>query len=143
QIVAHKGHTNICKSLLNKNSDVLLTDSDGNTALHLAAMEGNIQICRLLVDKNQLSVNKLNKAGKTPLHLAAIHGKFDACKVLTEKRSEIWKKDNEGHSAVWYSHAQMHDEIFILLVDSSNISLIEKDVDLSDVLESAIKDNRR
>ncbi|CAL4249937.1 unnamed protein product, partial [Meganyctiphanes norvegica] len=142
QIAAHKGYKKICKSILNRNPDVMLTDSDGNTALHLAAMEGNIQCCRLLADKNQHSVNKVNKEGKTPLHLAAISGKFDSCKVLTEKRSETWKKDNEGHSAVWYSHSQMHDEIFILLVNSSNISLIEKDVDLSDILKSAIKDNR-
>ncbi|KAI4969657.1 hypothetical protein ZWY2020_000571 [Hordeum vulgare] len=37
-----------------------VADDDGNRALHLAAMEGRVEICRYLVKDLRLDVNKTN-----------------------------------------------------------------------------------
>ncbi|XP_071799978.1 uncharacterized protein [Asterias amurensis] len=59
--------------------DLRKRDRDGNTALHLAAREGNTEIVELLFDASEESelhavVTDRNIRGETPLHLAAKRG---------------------------------------------------------------------
>ena len=49
------------------------TDYDCNTPLHLAATSGQLEICRLIVQKVEYKSTK-NAKGKTPLQLAASGG---------------------------------------------------------------------
>lgn len=44
------------------------------TALHLAAQGGHAQICDLLLETNQLTVDDVDFHLMTPLHYAAMHG---------------------------------------------------------------------
>jgi ankyrin repeat protein len=60
-------------------------DNNGDTALHLAAMKGNIPIIEFLLKKGA-NTNAKDKFGATPLHLAAISGYTDSVKVLLEKK---------------------------------------------------------
>lgn len=50
-IVAVKGgYTEVVKELLKRNSNVNMTDKDGNTALAIAAKEGHTEIVQDLLD---------------------------------------------------------------------------------------------
>ena len=90
--------------LQNKNP----TDNEGTTPLHIAASEGNLELCRIIInnvnDKNpadneghkslhqavyntsQLQIcrdkNPANEDGVTPLHFAALYGLFETCKLI-------------------------------------------------------------
>ncbi|KAK4752445.1 hypothetical protein SAY87_021243 [Trapa incisa] len=50
----------------------------GNTPLHLAAANGNIDICMHIVDKDKCLIAEKNDEGETPLFLAAHRGQEDA-----------------------------------------------------------------
>ncbi|TVU06614.1 hypothetical protein EJB05_49838, partial [Eragrostis curvula] len=58
------------KSMLN------IQDNKGNTALHLAIMEGDVDIFRCLMRNKYVHINLQNKDGKTPMDLA--HGKVQS-----------------------------------------------------------------
>jgi ankyrin repeat protein len=45
----------------------------GHTALHLASMNGDVEIAKLLV-RQQANVNAISNSKKTPLHLASEYG---------------------------------------------------------------------
>ena len=62
--------------------DVNLSDSDGWTALHIAARNGNNDICRLLLSVPTVDVNVKNKWKSTPLMIAAGSGNLDVVELL-------------------------------------------------------------
>src|SRR4051812_46359489 len=49
-----------------------VADDDGNRALHLAAREGRVEICRYLVKDLRLDVNQTNAKGFASLPVASI-----------------------------------------------------------------------
>ncbi|KID63050.1 Ankyrin-1 [Metarhizium brunneum] len=51
-----------------------LLDVDGNTALHLAARDGNVRLFQKLMDSKYVPIDSLNKKGLSPLHIAASSG---------------------------------------------------------------------
>ena len=63
-----------------------IKNEKGNTALHLAALIGNVRMCRAITaaydnshDNKPASLVEIeNEMGETPLFLAALHGKKDA-----------------------------------------------------------------
>ena len=59
-------------------------DKHGNTFLHKAAKNGDLQKCKLVID-NVESKNPVNNHGDTPLHKAAMKGHLDICKLIIEK----------------------------------------------------------
>jgi len=50
-------------------------DSAGFSPLHLAAMAGRLEVCRMLVEDLGADVDIRNNDGQTPLHIAAIHNR--------------------------------------------------------------------
>uniref|UniRef100_A0A8R7PQU0 Ankyrin-1 n=2 Tax=Triticum urartu TaxID=4572 RepID=A0A8R7PQU0_TRIUA len=54
----------------------------GNSALHLAAMEEKMDVCRYLVEDLRLDINQTNDNGETLLFLSAFFGRTVAAKYL-------------------------------------------------------------
>ena len=64
---------------LQKEVDVI-----GDTPLHRAVKDGNLQKCKLIIDHVE-NKNPANMFGKTPLHNAAECGNLEICKLIVEK----------------------------------------------------------
>ena len=69
-----------------------LKDADGNSALHLAAAEGDANTCQILLDHGA-HLQDCNKEGHTPLELAAGRGQTEA--VLCLVNSMKSRKTND------------------------------------------------
>lgn len=72
----HNATTNGLKDTLlvlleHPHTDINLQDSDGNTALHLAAKAGNVECTEMLLECKNIKANRLNRKGITPAYLAA------------------------------------------------------------------------
>ena len=55
-----------------------------STPLHIAAMFGKLEICRLIMDEIK-NDNPKGAGGNTPLHLAAANGHSEVCKMMVER----------------------------------------------------------
>lgn len=51
-------------------------DNCDYTALHYAARNGNMEICKLLLNDGKADINAVTKGGATALHRAAMMGEF-------------------------------------------------------------------
>jgi len=60
-------------------------DEDGNTPLHLAAMEGHLPVVKALLNKGGIDTSAENNDGETANDLAAAQGFTDITKMLSQK----------------------------------------------------------
>lgn len=72
-----------CKGKVVSPAIVYINDQDwqGFSALHLAAMHGHVEICRILL-QNKANNRLTDSDGNTPLHLACQNGYFDIVRLL-------------------------------------------------------------
>ncbi|XP_011089454.1 putative E3 ubiquitin-protein ligase XBAT31 [Sesamum indicum] len=82
---------------------------DRNSALHIAAANGRIEVLSLLLDRS-LSPDLLNRHKQTPLMLAAMHGKISCVRKLIEAGANILMFDSLNgrtclHYAAYYGHS--------------------------------------
>ena len=57
--------------------------------LHLAALNGRLEIARLILDTPETKINAINGKGDTALHLAAREEFFDICCLLADRKALI------------------------------------------------------
>ena len=73
------------------------TGNQAETALHLAAKQGNLELIKMLLDY-QADVQAKNIQGWTPLHFAALTGQVEAIQVLLYNKAAIEAKDDLGQT---------------------------------------------
>ena len=99
-IVANDGHLAHCVHFTNAGDDVNQTNSNGDSALSLAALNGHYDVVDHLI-KQQANINTTNKSlGWSPLMIAAFNGNFKTCVLLTDSGADIHLISNEGDTAL-------------------------------------------
>lgn len=83
--------------LLDWGCSVNQSDTRGQTALHLAASRGQIELLELLL-RNKASVRALDEQKRTPLHWAAQHSSPDMAVLLLERSAAIDPLDQDGRT---------------------------------------------
>ena len=115
-------------------------DNEGNTCLHCAATENQLEVMKYLINRGQL-VGKLqsvrNKYGATPLHIAAAHRSLDVIKYPIKHRHWDTKHtDNRGRTVFHY--AAKHIDIVKYLITKCNCDPMVTDKDGKTVLHYAV-----
>lgn len=90
------GDVNRVRTMMQRGANDKLLDEEGNSSLHIAAMNGNGEIIALIAEKST-AINLANKEDATPLHIACSLGHLTAAKLLIEKGADIKRakvKDN-------------------------------------------------
>ena len=90
--VAKKLNEIVCL-LLHNNADVNIQNNQGDTPLHVAAVQSNLLIFILLVDKCKNSLQ--NNDGDTAFHLAARYGRTDFVELMIKEN----KPSNDPYSS--------------------------------------------
>ena len=72
----------------------------GMTALHLAAMKGQTEALRTLVQQLGADLTAKAMGGVTPLHVAVTNTRLEAIKVLVELGAALNAKDFQGGTAL-------------------------------------------
>ena len=104
---AELGELSTVKNLISSGSfNVNTRDSDGLTALHIAAMNGQIDMVECLVKECKADVNSATSDGLTTLYVALKKGHVDVVQCLLrhgakELSDEKYKTLNENERAVY------------------------------------------
>ena len=100
-LAALKGHTEICKKLIERNADVNKT---GWTPLHYAATGGHISVIRLLLE-NHAYIDAASPNGSTPLMMAAKFGSIAAVNQLLEAGADPSIKNSLDLTALDFAYS--------------------------------------
>ncbi|KAJ5166811.1 uncharacterized protein N7482_005592 [Penicillium canariense] len=72
---------------------------ESHSILHEAALEGNVGIVRVLLDRG-LDPNSRDRTGRTPLVSAALQSCYGVVKLLVERKVDLEMKDHQGLTAL-------------------------------------------
>ncbi|CAM4502634.1 unnamed protein product [Leuciscus chuanchicus] len=92
-----------------KKVNVNFQDTDGLSALHHAALNGNVELIALLLE-SQAVVDIKDQNGMRPLHYAAWQGKCEPMKMLLKAGSSVNSQSDEGQIPLHLSSQHGHYE---------------------------------
>jgi hypothetical protein len=96
--------------ILARGADINARNSEGATALMMAAYNGRLPMVRALIDHGA-DLNATREYGFTPLALAAFRGHTDVVRVLVEQGADLNKATPFGTSAEAWATARSFSEI--------------------------------
>lgn len=88
----------------------------GNTPLHWAAYNNNLEMVKYLVEQGA-EVNAKNNCGVTPLHFAALNNNLEMVKYLVDKKAEVNAKDKKcGMTPLHWAASENNPEVVKYLI---------------------------
>ncbi|XP_004636880.1 ankyrin repeat domain-containing protein 27 isoform X2 [Octodon degus] len=94
---------------------VNVTNQDGSSPLHVAALHGRADLVSLLL-KHGANPSARNTNQAVPLHLACQKGHFQVVRCLLDSKTKPNKKDLSGNTPLIYACSGGHHEIAALLL---------------------------
>lgn len=105
----------ITKFLLDQGFDHSIRDSDGDTALSLACLEGKLAPLTELIDAGA-DVNSQNDELQAPLHFAAFQGYLEIAKILLSKGADVEIRNAKDSTPLYFACFHGQHEIAKLLI---------------------------
>ncbi len=128
--------------LLAEGADVNAPNRNGDTPLHLAVQENNVDVVKRLLQSDGLNVNaKDDEYGRTALHWAISMGYEDVIRILLRNVNILINiQDNEGRTPLHYAVDDDKDDPYMLkaLLNDSSFNINVKDKRGQTVLHRAI-----
>ena len=116
-----KNQTDTISLLLANGADTKLTNSDGNTVLHYAAMYGDVNTVNVLLEADSSLASVENNEGITPIYYAIIVSDNDILSSLINNgQIDVNKKDSLGYTPLHYAANYGNMEAVVLLVEEFN-----------------------
>ena len=103
------------ESLLENNNKIDSRNLTDSTPLHLAALDGHLELATLLIS-NGANVNAKCKFGETPLHFAAGEGHKEIVEFLVTKGADINAIDYQRQTPLKWAKDKGQTEIAELLL---------------------------
>ncbi|XP_071108956.1 ankyrin repeat domain-containing protein 50-like [Haliotis cracherodii] len=96
---ADKGHKEVVELLVSKGADVSLLDKGHGTLLHLACRGGNVEVVKLVLSLDMVSINSRGWQEMTPVMTAADKGHKEVVELLVSKGADVSLLD-KGHDTL-------------------------------------------
>ncbi|XP_076613709.1 ankycorbin isoform X2 [Chaetodon auriga] len=114
--VEHGEVEKVASLLAKKGASAVKLDSEGKSALHVAAARGQTD-CLSVILAHGVDLSVTDAAGFNPLHLAAKNNHVECCKKLIQSKCPIDAADSSGKSALHHAAASGNIQTVQLLCE--------------------------
>lgn len=120
--------------VLKQTNDFAAVDDEGWTALHHAVRWGDLEVSKLLLEKNEKGIEMKTKNGETALHLAVMRSSksWNFCNVLIKKGVDVKAVDKDGKNALHRAIERNSARVAKLLLQKEDQNLIMLTTDNGD-----------
>lgn len=115
-VLAYFGLHTFFSHILGTAMDVNTQDSDGGTALHVAAKNGHIAAAKQLLE-TYADTNLEDNSGETALHCASRNGDKAIVELLLSYGANVMKKDTRGWGALDWAVIEGKDDVVQILLE--------------------------
>jgi ankyrin repeat protein len=124
---ARSGDVDGLRALVRNKPDLIrATDAGGDTALHIAAAEGQIETATVLL-KRDAPVNRMNQGKATPLHLATATGHLEMAVLLIGYNADVNARDSEGRTPLAVAaDARQLEIVKVLIAANADVNQADK-----------------
>ena len=118
-ICALLGHLRTLKYLIQMKCNVNSIGYMDRTLLHLASIEGRLDVVQYLVEKHSVEMSPADVYQNTPLHLAAYSGHYSVVRYLIQNSSDMKSRDCEQRSVLHLAAMGGHLKIAKFLITNN------------------------
>ena len=108
---AESGNYELFKFFVDKGANIKLKTIAGESCLHIAAFNGQLDFCKTLIKVYQFDKDMSDNNGCTALHHSAGSGVYDLVQFFVNKRPDLYLKNKFGHNclhiAAFYGHLNL------------------------------------
>ena len=126
---ARSGNCELVAYFAEMGTDIHLKTADGRNCLHIAALKGHLNLCKMLIDKHNVDVNVADKRGWTAVHFSAQSGNCQLVAYFAEMGTDVHLKTNDGSNCLNIAAYQGHLNLCKMLIDKHKVDLHMTDND--------------
>ena len=108
---ARYGSYELFRYFANMGADIYLKSNDDRNCLHIAAFNGHLDLCKILIHKHNFDVHAVDNNGWAALHNSAKYGSYELLRYFADIGTNIYLKDNDDwnclHIAAHYGHLNL------------------------------------
>lgn len=113
---AEEGHVNLVRLFIQKyNADVNFKCDNGQTPLHSAAINGNCEIIKLILNAGA-NVNDVDNENLSALHFGTLEGHVEAVETLLKFGGDINQENKNGETALIIAVSKSLDQVAKVLI---------------------------
>ena len=105
---AKNGKYEEIKALAERGINIHLKTHEGKNCLHIAAANGQLNLCKTLIFRHEFDINMINNGGWTALHFSVQNGSHELVKFFTDQGADIHRKTNNGVTCLHIAAAHGH-----------------------------------
>ena len=139
-----RGVKSITSQLLDKYVEVNVAGSDGVTPMHCAVKSGNVEVLRLLTERNDLQRGQKSRDhnDRAPIHWLAWLGGEDSIEMAKLLESGIGLKDRFGWTCLHLAAVHGHDKLLGHLLKQTGANKDQRDSKQRSPLHLAVEHQR-
>ena len=103
--------------------DIHLKNNNGWNCLHIAALNGHLNLCKILIDKHKFDIHMAENVGLTALHFSAGYGTYELLRYFADMGVDIHLKSNSGLNCLHIATYQGHLNLCKILIDKHNFDI--------------------
>merc|ERR1712098_833146 len=126
------GNEEMCSTLLGKCADVNAQDDSKHTPLMIAIYNESNKCAKLILGKEGVDVNLVDKRDSTALHFAAMNGNEEMCGTLLGKCADVNAQDDDNRTPLMiaiYNESNKCSKL-ILGKEGVDVNLVDKGIAL-------------
>ena len=126
---AQSGNCRLVAYFVEMGSDIHLKTNDGSNCLHIAALEGHLNLCKILIHKHKVDLHMSDNYGWTGIHFSAHSGNCELFVYFTEMGIDIRLKTNDGRNCLHFAAAGGHLNLCKMVIDNYKLDFHMTDND--------------
>ena len=120
---AQSGNCELVAYFAEMGTDIQVKTNEGRNCLHIAALQGHLNLCKMLIDKHKIDLHLIDNAGYTALHYSAESGNFELVAYIAEMRTELHLKTNDGRNCLHIAALQGNLNLCKMLIDKHKVDV--------------------